>query len=107
MDPKWHVSTESLLRHIAAILSNRSAFLFQWDSQIDATQSLLCGSETTWIASIATYVQAPGKIRLHLPGSFPSGQLTVDSGMAGMRCPQDQAWKERHGFQQTFLCEMH
>ena len=55
-------------------------YLDDLDGQIDVTQSLLRGSETTCRASIATYVQAPGKIRLHLAGSVPesSGQLTVE-----------------------------
>lgn len=55
-------------------------YLDDLDGQIDVTQSLLRGSETTCTASIATYVQAPGKIRLHLAGSVPesSGQLTVE-----------------------------
>lgn len=55
-------------------------YLDDLDGQIDVTQSLLCGSETTCTASIATYVQAPGKVRLHLAGSVPesSGQLTVE-----------------------------
>lgn len=78
-------------------------YLDDLDGQIDVTQSLLCGSETTCTASIATYVQAPGKIRLHLAGSVPesSGQLTVEYPAA---CG-DHAWKERHWFKQTFLCE--